>query len=188
LAPVSTQLYNRAAFYHPHSNKQVKHKNRKNQKMFSLLSITLALCSARTIKNAQTVQLYSKSGKFLSLDYQGHVTPTSNDKELSSIFELKFMSEGVVIRQPLTGYYVTMSRSGKLRATSHQEHAVAFQQKFLDDNFFTFNLASNSDCKLTATARSFRINCSKKLSKKKLAFLSKSARLPKRLLSHGVHF
>jgi hypothetical protein len=156
--------------------------------MFSLLSITLALCSARTIKNAQTVQLYSKSGKFLSLNYQGHVTPTSNDKELSSIFELKFMSEGVVIRQPLTGYYVTMSRSGKLRATSHQEHAVAFQQKFLDDNFFTFNLASNSDCKLTATARSFRINCSKKLSKKKLAFLSKSARLPKRLLSHGVHF
>ncbi|CAG5077478.1 Oidioi.mRNA.OKI2018_I69.PAR.g8727.t1.cds [Oikopleura dioica] len=156
--------------------------------MFSLLSILLAFSSARTIKNAQTVQLYSKSGKFLNLNRRGHVTPTSNNKELSSIFELKYNSNGVVIRQPLTGYYVTMSRSGKLRATNHQENAVAFHQESLGDKFFTFNLADNSDCKLTASNRSFRVRCSKKLPRNKLAFLSKTARLPTKLMETGVHF
>ena len=139
----------------------------------NILIILIINVAARTITRHQTqkpVQLYSKTGRHMTMSKTGAVGSTiAHSHSLSMI---KLVPTGVnefIIQSATNQLYLTAKRTGKrsgslrLRGTSSRRQALKLTESVMSDNFNQYSLVNNSNCRLGLRKNGkFRILCQSK--------------------------
>ena len=147
--------------------------------ILSLVSVVFAGPVIR--QQTKPVQIYSKTGKFMSIQSSGIVRAVNGKLHENSLVDIVPVGKNrFQIRGSVTGLYLQVDKRQKIRTTIFDTEATVFSEEILEqNNFRSFRLADNEDCKLSMNRKGYKVVCSKGFRVKNISFLPKKSHIPK---------
>ena len=169
--------------------------------MKTIIALLFALAAAGTLRNRpkestfrfpnRPVQMYSKTGQFMTIRPSGMVRPVRGRPNLTSLINIVPVSGQrgeFVIKGLVTGLFVKINpRNGKLRAVPFEAQATHFVEENVRNNFHSYTLAKNRNCRLSITRTQFKVQCQRNLKLQKISFLPRRTHFPRNLKITGRH-
>ena len=169
--------------------------------MKTIIALIIVFAAAGPIRNSESriraptrpIQVYSKTGQFMSIRPNGIVRPIRSKitgrPNLTSLINIVpvFGSKGqFVIKGLVTGLFVKINpRNGKLRAVPFEAQATHFIEENIKNNFQSYTLAKNRNCRLAINKFSFRIQCQRNIKLQRISFLPRRTHVPRNLRLSG---
>lgn len=156
--------------------------------IITLLSIAFA---APTVRYQQKpVQLYAQTGQYMTIRHSGVVKPIRGRPSLTSLIDIIPVAGEAgefVLRGLATGLYVNIKKNRKLQAVPFSKEATHFVEEMIsENNFNTYRLKSNPNCRLTTSNNQFKIQCHHRIKMKKMSFLPRRTHLRLHLQNRGL--
>ena len=140
--------------------------------------IALSMIDARHIRQRRpTVALYAKSGRHLAMSSNGHVHMTIEPRSIYTHVELVSTGDNQFhIRSTETGRYLSVAKTNSKRkhliTTSSKKHATVFTEELLSNNYNSYAMFGNKNCRLSVRkSTKVRVVCRKRHRSTSVSFL-----------------
>ena len=140
--------------------------------------ITLTMVNARHIRERRpTVSLYAKTGRHLAMSSTGLVHMTLEPHSVYTNVEMITTGDNqFYIRSIETGRYLsvakTSSKRKRLTTTVTKTGATVFTEKLMANNFNSYAMKNNSNCRLTVKkSMKVRVSCRRRHRLTEVSFL-----------------
>ena len=126
------------------------------------------------------VELYSKTGKYMNIYQNGQVVPSHGHRITSVITVIPVGVNRFKLRGTVSGLYVKITKSNRLRTTHFLNEATVFSEENLNENnFSSFRLANRSACRLNMARNGYKVICNGRSKVRNISFLPRRAHLPR---------
>ena len=150
------------------------------QTFMQIIFLTQVLAAPTTRLISRPIQIYSKTGKFMNILASGKVMPARGKPHATAIIDVIPVGRNEFkLRGATTGLFVKITKHHKLQGVIFPEQATIFSEQVLaKNNFMSFRLANNDQCRLSMMRKGYRVICNGKVKTNNISFLSRKTHVP----------